>query len=493
MRRATTGILEMSRFCRPSCWLGVPVLLLVAALWPANGNPWVARALASGPWNDHAVAFTFSSDDGKGVANRTWEPVFVSRGLSYTAFMVSSWVDWTEHDKLTTADLKQFYQDGIEIGSHGRTHVPLTGLTDAQVFDELQGSAADLENVIGGGYHCRTVSYPAHAHDPHLMAIVDSLGFTAARDGGKNPEGYPNFSEGEATWPNTSLFEVPVIVRPVYFVGTDNANTEEETRSQVQRLLTLDAVASENAWVNVFAHSLDDIDAEHMGWILDELAQSDVWIGNFAEIADYYRVEHGLPVSAGVGIPITVELSRFRATGLAQGVLLEWAPVDADVVAGFQVLRATLPEAGYSRISTGMIASSASGTFTDATALPGVMYFYELRAYERTGGSRAFGPVSARVDPELGPRLDRVAPNPSPGGEIRIPFSLPRSGFVTLRILDLEGRTVKTLVEGDQPAGDRSVSWDGSSDRGTPVPAGIYFYELRTPGFQAARKLVRLR
>ena len=41
-------------------------------------------------------------------------------------------------------------------------------------------------------------------------------------------------------------------------------------------------------------------------------------------------------------------------------------------------------------------------------------------------------------------------------------------------------------------AGNHSFTWDGRDNKGHIVPDGIYFYELRTSGFQATRKLIRL-
>jgi hypothetical protein len=42
-------------------------------------------------------------------------------------------------------------------------------------------------------------------------------------------------------------------------------------------------------------------------------------------------------------------------------------------------------------------------------------------------------------------------------------------------------------------AGDQMASWDGRDGHGVIVPAGIYLYQLQAPGFEATRKLVRLR
>ena len=60
-------------------------------------------------------------------------------------------------------------------------------------------------------------------------------------------------------------------------------------------------------------------------------------------------------------------------------------------------------------------------------------------------------------------------------------------------MIDLAGREVRLLLDEVMEPGDRSVVWDGTNGRGETVSAGIYFNQLQTYGFEATRKLVRLR
>jgi flagellar hook assembly protein FlgD len=74
-----------------------------------------------------------------------------------------------------------------------------------------------------------------------------------------------------------------------------------------------------------------------------------------------------------------------------------------------------------------------------------------------------------------------------------IPFSLPRSGAVTLRILDITGREVRTLVSQVMTQGEQLAKWDGRNNQGELVPTGIYLYQLKTADIQEAQRLVRIR
>ncbi|MBD3162892.1 MAG: T9SS type A sorting domain-containing protein, partial [Candidatus Eisenbacteria bacterium] len=82
-------------------------------------------------------------------------------------------------------------------------------------------------------------------------------------------------------------------------------------------------------------------------------------------------------------------------------------------------------------------------------------------------------------------------PNPSQGGAT-ISFSLERAGKVRLVLYDVQGRAVRTLVDGERSAGAHSILWDGRDGRGGRVSSGIYFTRLEANGKTEVRKLIRL-
>jgi hypothetical protein len=87
-----------------------------------------------------------------------------------------------------------------------------------------------------------------------------------------------------------------------------------------------------------------------------------------------------------------------------------------------------------------------------------------------------------------GPRLDAY-PNPF-NPMTRIAFELPVDGRALVRIHDLSGRLVRTLVDGERPAGRHEVTWQGRDDRGQPLASGVYLVQLRTAQGHESRKLV---
>jgi hypothetical protein len=84
--------------------------------------------------------------------------------------------------------------------------------------------------------------------------------------------------------------------------------------------------------------------------------------------------------------------------------------------------------------------------------------------------------------------LHAASPNPfNPATTLR--YAVPRSGRVQLRIYDVAGRRVRTLVDGQTPAGFHDVTWDGRDHAGRGVASGTYYYRLDAEGYTATRKM----
>lgn len=72
-------------------------------------------------------------------------------------------------------------------------------------------------------------------------------------------------------------------------------------------------------------------------------------------------------------------------------------------------------------------------------------------------------------------------------------YSLPTAGNVTVRVYDIKGRLVNTLVNRSQDAGEFSVTWSGRNADGQAVASGVYFLRMEAPGVGITRKAVMLK
>ena len=78
-------------------------------------------------------------------------------------------------------------------------------------------------------------------------------------------------------------------------------------------------------------------------------------------------------------------------------------------------------------------------------------------------------------------------PNPSnPASQIK--FQVPADAKVTLKVYDIQGREIKTLIDSYLAAGYYSADFDG-----TNIASGIYFYRLNAEGFSKTLKLILIK
>jgi len=89
----------------------------------------------------------------------------------------------------------------------------------------------------------------------------------------------------------------------------------------------------------------------------------------------------------------------------------------------------------------------------------------------------------------------RLVASPNPfGPKTTISFTLAdMEATVDLAIFDAAGRHVRTLLDGARLSGTRTVSWDGTDDRGTAVAGGVYFTRVSAKGAELTRRLTLIR
>jgi hypothetical protein len=159
-------------------------------------------------------------------------------------------------------------------------------------------------------------------------------------------------------------------------------------------------------------------------------------------------------------------VSRFErsAAGLGGGRMWERIPVNVERAA----------DGPGPPPLTGWTGSGAAGGY----------YGVRLTGAEFCNGTTAVpeAPPVARA------RLD-VRPNPVTASS-QIRYWLPESGPVRVRIFDIGGRLVRTLVSERQPSGEHSVSWDGRDRDGLRVPAGIYTVRMDSAAHFPPQSLV---
>ncbi len=201
--------------------------------------------------------------------------------------------------------------------------------------------------------------------------------------------------------------------------------------------------------------------------------------------------------------PIPVELTAFTATISNGAVILNWTTQTETENYGFHVYRSLFEDRDYVKITQTIIPGAGSSevihyySYTDATVEPSKTYYYKLAALDYNGNVDFHGPISAVV---TGVRsianqnhpedyaLEQNYPNPF-NPETAINFSIKEAGKVSLKIYNLQGQVVRTLVDEEKPAGSYSVMWNGMAENGARLMSGVYYYILKVNGFEEMKKL----
>lgn len=88
--------------------------------------------------------------------------------------------------------------------------------------------------------------------------------------------------------------------------------------------------------------------------------------------------------------------------------------------------------------------------------------------------------------------LSQNYPNPF-NSETQISFEVPNPSRVLIQILNIEGRTVRVLLDSRMEPGVHQIHWDGLDDQGGQVASGVYTVQMKADGFIEHRKVVVLR
>ena len=129
--------------------------------------------------------------------------------------------------------------------------------------------------------------------------------------------------------------------------------------------------------------------------------------------------------------------------------------------------------ANYVIDTVGLVVNSMEGVF-DSLAIDGWIRPY-LAGVEETPATPSMEFTAIGANPVV--------------GHCAVRFDLPKAANVTLRVYATTGALVRTLCNGQMPAGANTVNWNLHDDAGRPVGNGLYLYELNT-GSQVARAKV---
>ena len=197
-----------------------------------------------------------------------------------------------------------------------------------------------------------------------------------------------------------------------------------------------------------------------------------------------YSVDNLAPLTPA---PFTGQYASGTAT-------LHWAASAATDLGEYRLYRGST--AGFVPGPANLVVAQPDTGYVDAA---GATFYYKLCAVDVHGNVSGFSTLlpSGTVDVP-GAALPRAvflappAPNPARGAAA-LRFGLPREARVELALYDQQGRCVRSLLAGTQPAGERTIAWNGCDESGRALPAGLYFVRLATEGRTFVSRLAVIR
>ena len=192
---------------------------------------------------------------------------------------------------------------------------------------------------------------------------------------------------------------------------------------------------------------------------------------------------------------VPVELASFTVRVEAQEITLLWITASETNNLGFHVERKRDGDDEFSEIGFLFGAGSSNREhryrFTDRPGMAGT-YLYRLRQ-EDADGLIDYSPVvtvSWRVPEDFS--LERPFPNPFNGTTV-IRGHIPTPQLVLLRIINMRGEQVTTLIDRQMEAGHFTAHWNGTDRYGIPVASGGYFIQLLAADRVLLRRVLLIR
>jgi hypothetical protein len=217
-------------------------------------------------------------------------------------------------------------------------------------------------------------------------------------------------------------------------------------------------------------------------WVLDE-CELVAWIQNL----NNKEILQGSKVKLTELMPVPVELTSFTASANSSGVVLNWTTASEINNHGFEIERSKDNETFYSIgfvQGTGTTTEAQSYSFIDDIEYSGVKtYYYRLRQVDLDGRSQYSEVVTVDFDIPRDFVLSQNYPNPF-NPSTTITYALPTQSPVVIKIYDLTGQEVITLVDEVKEAGTYEINFDALN-----FSSGVYIYQMRAGDFTSVKKM----
>jgi len=200
--------------------------------------------------------------------------------------------------------------------------------------------------------------------------------------------------------------------------------------------------------------------------------------------------------------PVPANLTA--SDSLGDRIEITWDAVTHPDFTGYNIYRSQWSNGAFARLNTEPLTNTQ---FTDTSLPDSAVYWYYVTAAYVNGGWSDESAASVKDagsyynitgiggDEAAAPARFFLAQNyPNPfNPSTSISYGLPSDSHVKLEVFNLLGQKVRTLIDGPQNAGYKTVVWDGRDAFGKSVASGVYFYRLNAGEHQDTRKMLMVK
>ncbi len=234
-----------------------------------------------------------------------------------------------------------------------------------------------------------------------------------------------------------------------------------------------------------------------------QISSTNNWLFRITAVdtATYFVVGEKGTILKTINAGVPVELEYFIATVNGNSVTLNWSTVTELNNFGFDIERKQVasPQSSVANVEWKKIGfTNGSGTTTEKQSyffqdnnLQSGRYQYRLKQIDFDGSFEYSSIIEVEISSPEKFSLEQNYPNPfNPSTKIR--FSIPNLGsgltLTVLKVYDILGHEVATLVNEEKPAGVYEVEFNASQ-----LSSGIYFYKLQAGSFNQSKKMIVLK
>jgi FlgD Ig-like domain len=250
--------------------------------------------------------------------------------------------------------------------------------------------------------------------------------------------------------------------------------------------------AGSNRWGDFSSTSVDPSDDQTF-YVFNEYAMSRGTVLSGSTDDGRWATLFGvIPATA-----LPVELANFSSEVINGIVNLSWQTATETNNYGFEVERSAVNNQAPAYEKIGFVSGAGNSnspknySFTDQPT-GGTKFSYRIKQIDYNGNYQYYDAIAVSINGGQTAELLQNSPNPfNPSTSIK--FFIPENSNASVKIYDMLGREVTTLINGPTTAGYHIVYWNGRDRYGSQAASGIYLYRLTAGNFIETKKMILLK